>query len=220
MKKEKLIFPFGRIGLYYLVNIILVLFTSIFLNRSHLLDNFIMILIDLTMVIFVLTLLKKKFKGQLQDFKKNWKENLKTIFKFWLLGLLLMMITNLIINVFIMKGIAPNEETNREVLNNFRIYAITTMCLLTPIIEEALFRLNFKNALPNKKVFLIVTSLLFGLMHVILQIKSPLDILYLIPYSILGLTFGLIFYNTKNITSSIIAHMLHNTVTIIIVLLG
>ncbi len=220
MKTEKFYTPIIKILAFFGSNLLVIIPFSFFLKKNLVLDNILMIIINIIMVFIAFLLFKDKLKNQFQDFQKHWKKNLKIIFKYWFIGLLLMMIVNLIINVFILKNIAPNEEANRNIIEQYPVYAILSIALLTPITEELLFRLNFKDTFKKKSTFVLTTGILFGLMHVIASLENPLYLLYLIPYSILGFTFGLIFYDTKNVTSSIIAHSLHNSISLLIIFLG
>jgi len=183
------------------------------------------ILYDLVMVLSsILTLIvlvmysKDKLKGQFENFKKDIGKNLKIVFKTWALGFAMMIIANLIINLF-MQGIAPNEEANREVLFQYPIYSIIYMCVLAPIMEEIVFRLNLKGIFKEKNAYILTSGLLFGFMHV-LSGFSLANLVYLIPYSILGFTFAKIFYETDSVVGSSLAHITHNTLTVMIIFLG
>lgn len=221
MEKEAFYKPFIRIILYYVITVIVSIPFTFVLNKNLILDNFLLLLIDLIVCAFIILLFKDKLQNTFKDFKVNWKKNLKIIFKYWIIGFILMIVTNLIINLFILKTIAPNEASNREVIDKYPIYAIATIVCITPIIEEILFRLNFKDVFKTRKSYCLTTGILFGFMHVLASISKPIYMLYLIPYSILGITFSLVFYDTnKNVLSSFIAHSLHNSLSLLIILLG
>jgi len=212
--------PFGIIFLYFTVEMFLSLIYNYIPIKNKIIDNLVLSLINIIILLFVMYLLKNKLKGQLQDFKQNFRNYILKILKYWSLGLLGMFIVNFIINFIIFKGtgLAPNESANREILYNYPLYSVISMCIISPAIEELLFRLNF-DGIKNKYLFLFTTSILFGLMHMMAS-TTLLDLIYIVPYVVLGYAFGLVFYNTKNIYSSILAHMLHNTLSIIIILLG
>jgi len=130
-----------------------------------------------------------------------------------------MMISNLIINYLIIpNGISQNELANRELLKNNKLIYSIMVCILVPIIEETTFRLEFKKNIKNKYIFIIISSLLFATLH-ILSITKLIELLYIIPYIILGLTFTLIYQKTNNILCNIFSHILHNSTTVLIILL-
>lgn len=211
--------PILDIVMYFLITIILSSLFSFVNLDSKIALTASMIAISLLSTLYVIYVTKDKFKGQGEKFLKNFKANIKTILKYWFLGLVCMMFANAIL-IVLLEGIAPNEEANREVLGNFMIYSIIYTCILAPIAEELLFRLNFRECFKNKKTFILGTGLIFGAMHVVLSMNSITDILYIIPYSILGSALAKIYIKTDNIFSSVLAHMIHNTFTIIVVVLN
>ena len=92
--------------------------------------------------------------------------------------------------------------------------------ICAPINEELTFRKSFKEIFPSKWVFVIMSGLIFGLLHITSYIETFSDIIYLIPYSALGIAFALLYYKTDNIFSSITMHSIHNLLATLLVLLG
>ena len=84
--------------------------------------------------------------------------------------------------------------------------------IIAPIIEELTFRKAFKNVFQNKWVFILSSGLIFGGLHVITSFSTPLELLYIIPYSSLGISFAYMYYKTNTIYTSISMHIIHNTV--------
>ena len=160
------------------------------------------------------------YRKDLKEYIKNFKiKNIKTIILYWIIGFIFMMISNYIINyIIIPNGISSNEAGNRELLFNNKIIYSLILCIFIPFLEEISFRLEFKKSIKNKKTFLIISSISFALLH-ILSTTKLIELLYIIPYFILGLTFSKIYIKTDNIISNILAHMLHNTITVLIILL-
>ena len=70
----------------------------------------------------------------------------------------------------------------------------------------------------NKKrwTFILTSGIIFGLLHVVFSYTSIVDFLYVIPYSLLGISFAYIVDKTDNITSSIMMHIIHNSSIIIL----
>lgn len=207
----------GIIFLYIVLSSVEYLIFNKIKTDSALINNFIQIGLSLVTVLIIALFMEKKLKGQWQIFKKNFKEYIPKSLKYWGCGFAIMFVANIIINVIIMKGIAPNEEANREIINLYPLYSIISVCIIAPIIEELIFRLNFKNVIKKNIAFIIFTGILFGAMHIVSS-TSLIELIYIIPYSILGITFSKIYADTDNIFSSILAHALHNTITIIIIL--
>ncbi len=65
-----------------------------------------------------------------------------------------------------------------------------------------------------------MSGIVFGALHVLGAIETPYDFLYIIPYSMLGISLAKIYYETNNIFSTIFMHAFHNALVITIVLAG
>ena len=187
--------------------------------------NLLVYIID---IIIVLIIYRKSIFKEWQKFRKNFKSYLKIAFKNWGKGFLLMILFNLIV-INLVGSLASNEAQNRELLNSLPIFSIIAMVIIGTILEEIIFRKSFKPAFNNKQLFLICTSLLFGLAHIINNLDysslqaflgSSKELLYLFSYSSLGYFFGKAYYETDCIFTSIAAHMFHNGFSVMIILLA
>ena len=165
--------------------------------------------------ILLIIINKDLFLNKHIDLKNNISKYLLIIIKYWLIGLALMIISNTIIN-HITHTMAINELYNREQLSKHFISSLITMIILSPICEEIVFRGSFKKVINNKYIFCIFTSLLFGLFHVVFNS----DIIYMIPYALLGYYIAKTYYETDNIYTSIIMHSWHNLICILIIIMG
>lgn len=223
MPKGSIFKTVANIFIYYFT---LAFFTSILeviatsIGAGPLLKQILLLVATIISIVIITARLWSEIREQLGNFQKDFKKNIARLLGYWILGFGLMLIANYIINILIIGHLAPNEISNREVIDNSPLYAIPYVVLLAPIAEELLFRLNFRNLFKKKWPFVIVTGLIFGLMHVSFVDFELINLLYLIPYTILGIVFALIYYDTNSIAGSIGAHILHNAVTIAIILLG
>ena len=111
-------------------------------------------------------------------------------------------------------SIASNEAINRSVLSKNYIYAIVRMGLIGPICEEIIFRLSIGKFIDNKYLYIIVSGLVFGYMHI--MGAKGIEYLYIIPYSVLGMSFAALYKKTNNILSTITMHILHNLICVIL----
>lgn len=209
----------GTIALYYLLAIIGSLVFGNFYNSSN---KLIAGLSELGTYIIILCGLCFTYRQRLiNDFKNFKKDNINIAVRNWLCGLAIMMAANMFIS-FIVKDIAANEAANRELLNNLPITSIITMIIIGPLIEEITFRASFKNAFSKWYTFALVTGLIFGFAHITASITpgfNPLELLYIIPYSALGFFFAKAFYETDNIYTSFLAHFIHNSLCILVLIL-
>lgn len=178
-------------------------------------------------VLGLILLFHKPLKEQWNRFLKHWKEYSKISLSAWAKGIGLMILSNILV-LSITGNMAANETQNREILNLMPLYALLVMCFIGPFIEELVFRFAFKKGFKKKYTFAIITSLIFASLHVLnsfnpLSIETFLanwtQILFLLPYSSLAFFFALSYYETDNIFTSTLAHIMHNTLSVIIILL-
>lgn len=179
--------------------------------------SFIVNLLFLILIVFVyFKILKKDFKLFFKDFFNN----IEISIKYWLIGFTVMIISNLIIVVISNGGIAGNEEQVRELIDISPLYMLFSVSIYAPLTEELLFRKGFRDIIKNKWLYIIVSGCVFGGLHVTGNVSSPIDLLYLIPYCSLGIAFAYTYYKTNNIFSTICMHSMHNTMAIILYLIG
>jgi len=176
---------------------------------------------DIIFLIFLINIYKEEIKKEFFNFfnKKNLKNNLKTSLTYWLIGLILMITFNLIINT-ITNGIAANEEEVREMINKLPLYMAFQVMIYAPLSEEIIFRKSIDKIFKNKYFFFIASGLIFGGLHVISSITSIKDLLYILPYASLGTIFAILYKKTNNIFSTITIHSIHNTLALILYLIG
>ena len=183
-----------------------------------------LLLFEIAQISFIIYLIKDKIKKDFKDLKKNHKEYFSNNLKYYLIGIILMMISNIIISFLNSGNIAGNEEAVREIFSTAPIYMYISAVFLAPLLEELVFRQGIRNIFTNDKLFIIASGLIFGGLHVIGNVSSFIDLLYLIPYSIPGFAFAYILTKTNNIFIPIGFHFLHNGVTmslqVILLILG
>lgn len=168
----------------------------------------------LTSIVLIIVY-KDLFKNKFEDFKSNYKKYFSIIFKYWLVGLVFMIITNTIISS-ITKSIAINEQGNRTLLNSLPLYSIISTVFLAPISEELAFRASIKDIFKDKTMFCLVSAFLFGFAHVMFNG----DYIYLIPYASLAFFFAKAYYETDNILVNMFMHSFHNAFCLIMLALG
>ena len=164
-------------------------------------------IIAVILILIYLGDLKKEWK----IFKKKLTDNLDTAFKYWLVGFGVMVISNLIINYVLHAGVANNEESVQKMIDRSPLLLLISAGFIAPINEEIVFRKTFKDNIKNKYIFVLVTGLFFGYLHV-MDSTTFKQFLYIIPYSSLGISFAMAYYKTDSIFTSMSMHMFHNTV--------
>ena len=131
-------------------------------------------------------------------------------FKIWVIGLVLMAGSNVVINLFSPNKIAGNEEAIRSLITAAPYIMLFNTSILAPLIEEITFRKAFRDIIDTKWLFVIISGVVFGGLHVITSIRNAYDFLYLLPYCSLGIALSYMYAKTKNIFVSISMHALHN----------
>ena len=166
-------------------------------------------------VIVILFLFKDEILNGIKDLKKNFNNRINLAIKCWFFGCLVMMISSFIISLILKEDTSKNEALVREGIKLAPIYMLFTCSFVAPIFEEMVFRKSINIFMKNKYIFIILSGLLFGLLHIIGNINSPLDFLYIIPYGSMGCAFAYLLSQTNNITLPIMLHMIHNTILVI-----
>ncbi len=174
---------------------------------------------NIILLIILIIIFRKDLVKEWKIFKNHMLENIDTGIKYWLIGLAVMMISNSIITFVFNLGQAANEQAVQKMITAIPWLMVIDAGLIAPWIEELVFRKGFKKAFPNKWLFVSLSALVFGSLHVITSMTSPLDLLYIIPYGSLGVAFACSYQKTKTIYTSICIHMFHNTVLVLLSIL-
>lgn len=170
-------------------------------------------------ILFILFLLyRKELIKEFHTFKKNISNNIDTGFKYWMIGLAGMMISNILITIIFKAGGADNEQQVQKMIQAAPLFMIINAGIIAPINEEILFRKNFRNVFKNNLIFILVSGIFFGYLHVS-GATSLLQWAYIIPYSSLGISFAVMYCKTNTVFTSIFMHMMHNTILTIISIL-
>lgn len=169
----------------------------------------------ITFLIFILIYwndLKRDFKV----FTNHFVENMDAGIRWWLLGLFIMVLSNIIITYVLKGGGAENEKIVQNLLSSVPWLMFITAGVLAPLNEEIVFRKVVKDCIPNKWIFVSFSFLLFGLGHVVGNATNFISLLYIIPYGALGGVFALAYSETDTIFTSIVMHMIHNTILVLL----
>lgn len=175
---------------------------------------------NISLMVILISIYRKDLIKNFRSYFKNLSANMEVSLKYWLAGFAVMYVSNLIITFVLNKELAGNEMDVRKLLSAMPILMTFNAVICAPVNEELVFRKSFKDIFPNKYVFATMSGLIFGMMHIAGYITSFSDLVYLIPYGALGFTFGLLYYRTDNIFSTITMHSIHNLLATVISLIG
>ena len=204
------------IALYYLLSTIYAIPFTFFLTENN--TGIINLLFTLSLTITFCIIYHKTLINDFKDLKNNYKQNIKIGIKYWIRGIFIMYASSYLLSLFNI-GITQNEEANRTFLQSFPIIELVSAVILAPLIEELVFRRSLKNFTTNIYLYSITTGIIFGFIHIVTSLSNPLSLLYIIPYSAVGISLGFSYYKTNNIYTSMFIHSLHNFITIIALIL-
>lgn len=180
---------------------------------------------DIIFMIIVFFVFKDDMIRDFKSYLKGFIKNFEVSFKYYFVGLIIMIASNLMIALCFKGASANNEEAVRNLINLYPLYMIFSVAIYAPFIEETIFRkciknfiLSFGNNKITKNIYISLSGLIFALMHIVGMANSVLDYLYVIPYLSLGASFAALYYKTDNIFSSIVMHSMHNTAAVLLYL--
>lgn len=114
-------------------------------------------------------------------------------------------------------NISENQETINLYTTSAPILMLLTSSITTPFVEEGIFRLGISKIIKNKHLFIIISGLVFGFLHIF---PTDLNIIYAlissIPYVTMGMVLAYIYKKEDNIYYSIILHGLNNFISMIL----
>ena len=149
------------------------------------------------------------YKRCFESFKNNFKIYLKYIFKMW--GVMLLASLGAAFIVMALNGNA--QSANQETLNTMPLwFMIPVACIWAPIVEEAIFRGIIRRFISNDVVFVIVSSITFGLLHTVGQEATLyLTIVQSLQYMAMGAVMAIAYVKTNNIMTNMGVHCVQNT---------
>ena len=140
--------------MYFLWQIVPILFLEVMgldSSKFNLFQkNLYLILSNLSYLIIVVLVYYKELKLDFKKYKKNFKEIFIKYLPVYVLGVVLMGVTNTIISGFTNMNISSNESSVREYIKLLPIYMSFSTVIYAPIVEEITFRKIIKNVVDNK----------------------------------------------------------------------
>ena len=180
--------------------------------------------IELIMFVVVLLFYKKYLKKDLVLFKLNKKDYIKKIISYFLIFLVVKYGVALFSSLLlVMLGsdlvTSENQETVVTLAKTMPFMMMISTSLLAPFVEEGIFRLGIKKVINNKYLFILVSGLVFGFMH-IFPTELPLYVALIesLNYVTMGLLLAYIYNETDNIYVVVIIHALNNLLSMLMIL--
>lgn len=208
-----LFFLVAFIGTFVLPSLFSEIFLGLVKNTqiATLLGNF-------TFILLLYLMYKKDLDKEFKKFTKGLKNNFKIGFKYYIAGLIAMIVFNLFIAIII-KDVSTNESLVRDMLFKMPVFTMISISIIAPLSEEFTFRKSIDPLIKNKWIYALSCGLIFAVCHLVAGKFKLINLLYLLPYGSLGFVFALMDRETKTTFTSVMMHMFHNTMTGVLLLL-
>jgi membrane protease YdiL (CAAX protease family) len=110
-----------------------------------------------------------------------------------------------------------NQMTIVRMLNsNGVVFIVISAVIIGPIVEELVFRKAMFGLIKNNIIAIVVSSLIFGAIHLTAEASIAEALINGISYFAMGLVFGFIYIkNNRNIMAPIAVHILVNLISVI-----
>lgn len=201
---NSLISFFKSIGLLLIVSFIMAVFSILTKNQTvaYFFTYF-------TSSLIFLFIYKDKLKNDLKNIRNDL--NTKNIIII-VLFLVLSFISNIIL-VNLLKQEASNQEIAVSMFKSFPLLGIPAICLFAPFVEEIIYRLPYK----KNWLSIIISTIVFTFAHI--SNFSLIQILFLIPYLFLSISFSFAYFKNENIILSTTTHILNNLISVVLLLI-
>ncbi len=215
-------------GVTFFASIYMLSIVSIFkVDLNNVLVSVIsMILSNITTIALYCMIKRKNFTVLIKEIKLHKSNNLK-----YIITSILLVLVIFIFNILLAAILNPSSKhtTTQELMGYSGVFAVLVNfiypMILAPLTEELIFRgllgnvFQVFNTDTNKKrkiYFVVVSSLIFSLMH--LQETGDLATSFLAAFipCISGIIFGLEYLKTKNLIYPIITHVSYNSLIILL----
>jgi membrane protease YdiL (CAAX protease family) len=156
----------------------------------------------------------ERYKRDFICFKNDFGKYIKYVFKMW--GIMLLASFAAAIIVMALNG--NSQSANQEALNGLPLwFMIPAACIWAPIVEEAIFRGVIRRFISNDILFVIVSSLSFGLLHTVGQEATLyLTIVQSLQYMAMGAVMAIAYVKSNNIMTNMGVHCVQNTFSTIL----
>lgn len=177
------------------------------------------LMFQVLLIVAVAAIYRKTLKKAFNNLKDNHKNYFQKYFRYWILMVAIMIVSNGIIKIITGQLQPANEEAIAEMFTSYPFYTFISATLLAPIMEELVFRQAFRGMFKTNWLYILTSALIFGGLHVVTGFESLTDLLYLIPYCTPGIIFAYIMIKTDNVFVPMAIHLFHNGITMALMIL-
>ena len=165
----------------------------------------------------VLYIFGKRLKRDFKAFKENFGSYIGYIFKWWgiMLGL------SLVAAVIRLLLGGDVETANQAGLNSMPLWYVGPLAIIwAPFVEEGIFRGGLRRFVKNDKLFIVLSAVLFGLLHTIGSETGLYNIfIQSLQYMVMGFVMARAYVKTNNICVNMGIHCVQNTLGVVMMIL-
>ena len=186
--------------------------------------GFLEALIELIMATIIFIIYQNYLKKDYDDFKNNYNNYMKDMFKFFAIFFALKIFSALltsVVGLIIGENIGESENQNTIILISKAapIMTLLSTAILAPIVEEGIFRLSIRKVISNKYLFILLSGLIFGFMHIFpTDLSISVALTYSITYVTMGIYLAYVYTETDNIWICIMLHALNNLLSMLAIM--
>ncbi len=181
-------------------------------------------LLEGCLVLVVYLLYRKTLNEDFQKFKDNKKYLVNELFKYFALFFIVKIasaaVTSIIGEIIgVSIGESENQNTIIDMAKSAPIMMLISTSILAPFVEEGIFRVAIRKVIKNNHIFIIISGLIFGFMHIFpTDLSIAVALTYSITYVTMGVLLAYIYVETDNIWINIIIHALNNLLSMLAIL--
>lgn len=162
-------------------------------------------------------LLYRIFSIERPKFKEEFKRlNIKDISHIFVLVIALFAITASVSSILSLMFKPVDQEVKSIILGN-PVFGLLLGIVVAPVFEEILYRDILRKIFNNDKIFMFVSPILFGLIHIQGFENGIYNAIYpVIGTSVAGLFFAIIYIKRNNIVFNMLLHSIYNSIVLLL----
>ena len=175
---------------------------------------------DLILMLIIIWIYFAGLKENIGELKKNFKKLFLQGGKLFILGFIVYTIVSSIFVVLFPEGTNANTNSLLNIFDNSPVLLLISTVFYYPIVEELVFKKNFKELLTNKWFFVVTTAIINASFEVVLSYQNVYNLVNIIPTAVFYGTLSYMYYETDNIFVPVIYRMFYNLIPYIGALLN
>lgn len=171
--------------------------------------------LNFVLLFIIIIILKGNLREDFKLLKKDTKKKLISGLLIFLVGFIIYGILNICLLKFfpVLRNSNFNYQSMAQFFKTIPILFFISVIFYYPVIEELVFKNSLRKIITNKWAFIIITGFLNAFFQIILtNYTTLLYLFYLIPFSILYMSFSYIYYKTESVYIAIFYRMLFNII--------